>query len=139
MSTTIRAKISKNNKYWISRHRYYELKHFCMQYWDWVKELESLDSMSNTELSLAISSKTNRISDPVAKCAEKREELIKKIDLIDNCILLTDLELAGYILIGVTQGVSYTGLRVNRNIPCCKNVYYDLYRKFFWILDQKRK
>ena len=28
MSTTIRANISQNSKYWIEKHRYYELKHF---------------------------------------------------------------------------------------------------------------
>ena len=26
---------SQNNEYWISKHRYYELKHFCMQYPLW--------------------------------------------------------------------------------------------------------
>lgn len=37
MSTLIRPEISIKNKYWISRHRYYELKHFCLQYTDWKK------------------------------------------------------------------------------------------------------
>ena len=44
MSTLIRPEISKNNEYWIPRHRYYELKHFCLQYREWVKIVNSLDS-----------------------------------------------------------------------------------------------
>lgn len=76
MGTTIRAKISSNNKWWISRHRYYELKHFCMQYWDWKKEIEALDGMPESEASLSAPDRTNRISDPVGRCAEKRESLI---------------------------------------------------------------
>lgn len=32
MATTIRPEVSKKSKYWIERHRYYELKHFCLQY-----------------------------------------------------------------------------------------------------------
>ena len=30
-----RAEVSKKNKYYISKHRYYELKHFCLQYKEW--------------------------------------------------------------------------------------------------------
>lgn len=37
MSTTIRPEVSEKNQYWIEKHRYYELKHFCLQY----KELYS--------------------------------------------------------------------------------------------------
>lgn len=32
MATVIRPEISPKNKYWISKHRHYELKHFCLQY-----------------------------------------------------------------------------------------------------------
>lgn len=32
MTTKIRADISRKNPYWLERHRYYELKHFCLQY-----------------------------------------------------------------------------------------------------------
>lgn len=58
MNTTLRADISKSNKYWISKHRYYE---------------------------------------------------------------------------------SYTYLRTMLDIPCGKGRYYNLRRKFFWILDKVRK
>ena len=37
MSTVIRPEISKKNLYWIPKHRYYELKHFCLQYPEWKK------------------------------------------------------------------------------------------------------
>lgn len=30
MGTDIRATISTKNRYWIEKHRYYELKHFCL-------------------------------------------------------------------------------------------------------------
>ena len=32
MGTNIRPKISERNQFYISKHRYYELKHFSMQY-----------------------------------------------------------------------------------------------------------
>lgn len=36
MSTQIRPETSQKNPYWIPKHRYYELKHFVMQYPAWV-------------------------------------------------------------------------------------------------------
>ena len=43
-----------------------------------------------------------------------------------------------YILKGVTEGWSYDILKARSNIPCCKDVYYNLYRRFFWLLNKAR-
>ena len=42
MSTVIRPEIARSNAYFISKHRYYELKHFCLQYREW--HADHLDS-----------------------------------------------------------------------------------------------
>lgn len=47
MSTTIRAEVSKKNPYWIEKHRYYELKHFCLQYPIWKQAYLSLSGLSS--------------------------------------------------------------------------------------------
>ena len=46
MGTRIRAELSEKNKYWISRHRYYELKHFCLQYPSWRRTYAALDDLT---------------------------------------------------------------------------------------------
>lgn len=43
-----RAQLSVKNPCHIPKHRYYELKHFCLQYPDWKKALVLLDGW-NTE------------------------------------------------------------------------------------------
>ena len=48
MSTVIRPELSKSSKYWIDRHRYYELKHFCLQYPIWKKAAQLLDALSKS-------------------------------------------------------------------------------------------
>ena len=54
MSRT-RPELSKKNKYYISKHRYYELKHFCLQYPEWVEKYKSAirypQGIGNTESS----------------------------------------------------------------------------------------
>ena len=50
----VRSEISKKNPYWIPKHRYFELKHFCLQYPDWKIEYAALlgvDSLSSLNFS----------------------------------------------------------------------------------------
>ena len=46
MGTRIRPELSEKNKYWISKHRYYELKHFCLQYPLWRKAYAALEELT---------------------------------------------------------------------------------------------
>lgn len=138
MSTTIRPEVSSKNEYWIERHRYYELKHFCLQYPIWKKARTSIDGLVHSPNSLDIFSKTNRISDPTERCAEARMYYSERIDMIDHVANQVGEDLSEYIIRGITEGLSYDILRMRYNIPCCKDVYYNLYRKFFWTLNKVR-
>lgn len=37
MSKDVRSELSKRNKWHISKHKFLELKHFCLQYPEWHK------------------------------------------------------------------------------------------------------
>lgn len=138
MSTTIRAELSERNKYWIEKHRYYELKHFCLQYPLWRKARTALDSLSKRPNDSAVVSKTNKISSPVEKCVEAKLFYTDRMELLENVASETDEVMGGYILKAVTEGVSYDYLKVRMNVPCCKDTYYELYRRFFWLLNKAR-
>lgn len=139
MGTVIRPEISKNNKYWISKHRYYELKHFCLQYPDWKKEYDLLGVPTLSSSVIERLPSTNIHSDPTAEYVLRREAIKERIDLIETIIKETDKYLYDYILKGVTEGISYTYLKTVMKIPCGKDMYYDRYRKFFWLLNNSRK
>lgn len=130
-----RADISKKNEYWISKHRYYELKHFCLQYPEWKKALRNLSYISNVG---TVHSDTNKVSDPTGDIATLRERYKTCIDMVDRCGALTDDILGEYVIVGVTRGVSYDTLHMKSDIPCGKDIYYQMYRKFFWLLDKER-
>jgi hypothetical protein len=138
MGTTIRPELSGKNKYWIGKHRYYELKHFCLQYPTWRKAYASLDSLSRRPSGLSVFSGTNAHGDPTAKCAEARQFYFDRMEIVDRAALATDPDLAGYILRAVTEGRSYDSLKAGWEIPCCRDVYYELYRRFFWLLNKAR-
>ena len=121
MGTTIRPELSEKNPYWIEKHRYYELKHFCLQYPIWRKVV------------------TSTLGDPTAKCAMAKTYYSERTDMVERVAEQTDRELAEYILKAVTEGWSYDILKARLEIPCCKDVYYELYRRFFWLLNKERK
>ena len=137
MSTVIRPEVSEKNPYWINKHRYYELKHFCLQYPIWKKSRAMLSGLSKHPAGEHTFS--GEIGDPTAKCAEKRAFYSERMEMIEKAAAETDAELGDYILKGVTQGISYDILRTTENVPCCKEIYYELYRRFFWLLSNARE
>lgn len=139
MSTSIRPEISPDNKYWIEKHRYYELKHFCMQYPIWKRAYNSVDGLSKLPTYVSSLSKRYDHGDPVSKCAEIRIFYANKMEMLERIAHETDAQIGKYILKGITEGVSYTNLKTRLNIPCSKDVYYDLYRRFFWLLSRERE
>lgn len=138
--TDIRPEVSKKNKYWVSKHKYYELKHFCLQYHDWITTYNALNDLCVKSIDLRgnISSKTNDIADPTSDIAIAKDNVLRKINLVKDAAKNTDEELKDYILLAVTHGYSYTYLKTTMNIPCSKDTYYDRYRKFFYLLSKER-
>ena len=139
MATTIRTELSEKNPWWIPRQRYYELKHFCLQYPDWKIQLKVIDGYQHqAEFTDMPKDVSNDIFDPVARTAEARDKLEKKISMVELAAREAEADLSDYILKGITEGIPYSILQFKIGIPCCKDVYYDRYRKFFWILDKLR-
>lgn len=139
MATDIRPELSDKNPYWIDKHRYYELKHFCLQYPIWKKAHDALDGLSKRPQDLEVFVKSGQLaSDPTARCAESRLFFADRMELVEQAAIDASPDLYPYILRAVTEGLSYNALKMQYDIPCCREVYYDSYRRFFWLLSRKR-
>lgn len=139
MATIIRAEISEKNKYWISKHRHYELKHFCLQYPLWKKAYNIYSQQSIQSSTTERIPSTNIPSDPTAKQAVNKTYYLERIDLVERVAKETDEFLHSYILRAVTEELPFTYLKTKLEIPCGRDMYYDRYRRFFWLLSQARK
>ena len=137
MGETVRAELSKKNKYWIDKNRYYELKYFCLQYPLWRKAYELLDGLQLCSYDLVYVSNSD-LSDVTGKCVEERSLYFERMKTVEQAAIEADPYLASYILKAVTEGYSYNYLRTKLNIPCGRDMYYDRYRRFFWILSNSR-
>jgi hypothetical protein len=139
MATMVRAELSEKNKYWIDKHRYYELKHFCLQYLSWKRTYAALDELSMSSSLVDRLPSSNIPGDLTAKYAIRKAHYSEKINLIEKAAMDADNDLYLYILKAVTEGLSYTYLKTKLEIPCGKDMYYDRYRRFFWLLSESRK
>ena len=138
MSTVIRPKISEKSKYYIDKHRYYELKHFCLQYNEWRKAYASCNDAIVFASKIDRGPSSNVPSDITAKYGVMKAHYDRRIKLIEQTAKDSDEFLHPYILKAVTEGLSYTYLKSKMDIPCGRDMYYDRYRKFFWLLSEAR-
>lgn len=138
MATIIRAELSQKNKYWIDKHRHYELKHFCLQYPMWKRTYAALSELNTSLSNIQERSSNNIPGDPTAKCAIRKAYYLERINLVENMAREADEFLHTYILKAVTEELSYTYLKNKMQIPCGRDTYYDRYRRFFWLLSNSR-
>ena len=131
----LKAELSKRNKYYIPKHRYYELKHFCLQYPEWKKQY--LMEGFKMEAGLVVVSKQNPQNRPVEIASFSRCDILEKLDKVESCCRLADPVLSKWLLLAVTEGMPFTRLKMIYDIPCERDMFYDRYRKFFWLLDRR--
>lgn len=139
MATVIRAEISETNKYYIDKHRHYELKHFCLQYPYWKKKYNMLGIPTVSTSVMERIPSSNNHGDPTASFAIRKAYYGDRMRLIERIAKEADKYLYEYILKAVTEGRSYTYLKTVHDIPCGRDMYYDRYRRFFWLLSEARK
>ena len=138
MSTVLRPEVSDRNEYYISKHRYYELQHFCLQYPEWEKSRNFILGLKSRSQSLGIFSK-GRYSDPTEKNAEELVKYSRWMDLVNDAASNTDPYLGKYIFKAVTEQYTYDQIKARFNICCSKADFYQMRRRFFWILSHSRE
>lgn len=139
MAVNIRPELSKKNKYWIDKNRFYELKYFCLQYPLWKRAYEDLDGLRICSYDLSKVSRSSIQNDAIGECVEERSLYFERINVVEKAAIEADPYLASYILKAVTEGLSFDYLKTRLEIPCCRDTYYDRYRRFFWLLDSKKR
>lgn len=121
--------------YDISRERFLELKHKCLQYPEWIKrrnecyELRSSASDGMPKGSAVTSSVVERQADR----AMKESELV---DLVERCLFEAadgDVGIIPDLRKNICYGVPYIALTA----PCGKNEFTKYRHKFYYILDKK--
>lgn len=134
----MKNEISKKNPYWIPKHRYLELKNWCLQYLEWI---EFMSNARYIRSKIPGVGKSQNISDPTGDLAVKLHKADLDTHLIEEICLAVAPDYFVTFLYGITWGASYdymiTQIRERPNFPS-RSEWYKTRRKFFYILSQKR-
>ncbi len=127
-------KLSK--EYSISRHRYRELKEFCLQYEEKKAELQQIYTSTSVTPEIAVMGGIP--GKPTEQKAMRAAKLKEEIELIDNCI-----EEACEGAVGLIKTLRKSVLDDYKfyelgDVPCGRNLFYKYRRKFFFILDKEK-
>lgn len=123
-------------KYNLSNYRFRELYYFCLQYNEWLQELgEKHNPLKGMQYSgMPASGSPGK---PTENRAIICEELSRKCSMIEKAAMLADPELWQYILYAVTnENITFQFLKLQKNIPCERDRYYNSRRKFYYHLDK---
>ena len=121
----------------ISKDRYRELLHFCRQYPEWKTEANSL--LGIRAIKQDGQPHGTGKSDPVAMAAERRERLVDKIRIVDECAMAVDGGVwYASIIQNVCIGRSYEQMDRALMPTSDKNAYFRKRREFFDLLDKRK-
>lgn len=126
-SQKVRVLLSKKNPYYISKFKRLELKYFCLQYPEWKKYLSSIGKRGTSD----------EFSDPTGEEAVRRVLYSRNIETIEVAARIAGADIYEYLLLSVTEDVSFPTLKTKYDIPCGADLFYNRYHKFWFILSQK--
>ena len=120
----------------ISKDRYRELLYYCRQYPEWKVEANSLLGIKAIKMD-GLPHGSGK-SDPVASAAERREKLLAKIAVVDECASGVGGG-AWYdaLIQNVCLGRAYEKIDAAIMPTSFRNAFYEIRRQFFEKLDKK--
>ena len=124
------------DKYNISDYRFRELYYFCLQYEEWQEALKDLHNpLKGMQYSGVPAS--GDPGKPTERAAIEGAEYWHKCNAIEEAAKAADPELREYIIYAVThEGITFKILKMQKNIPCERDRYYNSRRKFYFHLDR---
>lgn len=131
----MKSSISKKNGDWIPKYRYLELKNWVRQYTDWRHDLAELRYLKSKNSRVGFSSNVFNRTEELAIFSAR---LTRNMEIVEQACLEVMPENPVIFLKAVTEGLSYDLLSVDKVMPVSRAVWYESYRKFFYILDKKR-
>ena len=134
----LKAELSGKNRWHLSKHRTLELKHYCLQYPEWKMEYKKIQIAMDGAASLAQIPVIHEPVDITGELGIRLAEYSLAIERIERIARESDEYLSRYILLAVTEEIMYPKLKAVYDIPCGCDMFYDRYRKFFWLLDKER-
>lgn len=136
----IRPKLKNNREYDLTVHEFYMAYHYALQYNEWKSKVNDIASIDTPDPENADMPKAHNISDTTFSKAVRISEYRDKMRMIEELVREVAPDIYTWLFKAVTtDNCSYENLRVYMDLPCGKNYYYAMRRKFYFLLYQKIK
>ena len=127
---------SKKSIYYLPKETFLTVVHYCKQYPEWEAELKTMEDPRKAVAYDQDRVQTSCDSDSTSAFAMRRLELSKKKDTVDHVAQHVAGDLWHWLILGVCHDNPYHYLS-HRGIPCGKDFYYKLRRRFYYEMAQK--
>ena len=119
--------------YGLEKHETYMAIHYACMYDKWKRQYNEMDTCIK---GISYDEKIGTAAgDPTFTLAERRVELSRKITIIEAAARLTSKKYYDFILKALTaENSSLDYVRLHYDMPCGKNTFYVLRRKFYYLL-----
>ncbi len=135
----MRRYLPKYDDIGISRERYIELLHFCRQYPEWIKEASQQIGGSGHGSGQGTHG-SGSVSDPVFAAVQRREKYLDKIQMVHTSAMEAGgAEWYGMLISNICYGVPLASLDPTDVPTSNRNAYYAIKKRFFGILDIKKR
>ena len=121
----------------IAKDRYLELLHFCRQYPEWQMEAASLIGIQGMKIDGQ--PRGTKKHDPVAAAAERREQLMRKIGIVDSCAReIGNGEWYAALIQNVCMKKPYSQIDINLMPTSDRNTFFKKRREFFVMINERK-
>lgn len=130
--------LSESNQYYLPKHTYLTCIHYALQYRDWVAMLTADRDTRGAIQYDKDKIQTSNDFDSTSSTAMKMVEIADKVKKIDDTIALVcdGSNLDRWLRLGVCYGFTVYQL-MDDDMPCGKNMYYEIRQKFYYELSKK--
>ncbi len=128
---------TKKSKYYVDPPLYKHAISWCLCYPVWKKELEALPDANRAIDYARDKVQSSSDYDATASLAMKRLDLEYKVNLLETTAKLVMPDADKYLIRFVTEeGVTVEEL-IRSGMPYCKNLFYLMRQKFFYLLSKR--
>lgn len=127
----------KKSPYWVEPEIFDSVVTYCRCYPLWVKELRTLPDTSRAIVYDKDKVQTSGGYDSTAETAMRREELFRKVKLIESTAEEAAPEMCKWILKGVTEKDVTIGDLIAQGMPWNKNTYAKARAYFYYLMSRR--
>lgn len=121
----------KSKRWWITENESRLAYSYALMYQEWKAQYKALGGITQQEPD------TERMQSITERNAVMRQELGRKLEIIESTLKETDEFLYPWISMAVTQRfMTYDNL-LSKGMPCSDKTFYDRRRKFYYLLSKK--